>query len=100
MRNKHKLAAVKNRYTKLPNELLERSLGGNDIVVAVYLIYLPEDFDPSVRYLAGKLGCSANTIRKSLKNLETHGIIKKYSQGGFKKGNTTKYEFRPRNEWK
>jgi len=99
MKNKHKLSLLKTHYSKLPNQLFELKLPYQAIALYCFFVTLPEDFDPSVRFIGSKLNMSLNTVRKYIKLLEDVQIIQKYQAGGFKTG-YNKYTFVDPKKWR
>lgn len=101
MKNKNKLReSVRSRYTKIPNELLALGLRSEEIGLATFLMSLPEEFDPSVSYLAEKFSASKSTIKRWMDHLVKTNVVSILSSGDFKKKKVKRYQFEPKNKWR
>jgi hypothetical protein len=100
MKNKKLLQnSIKGHYTKIPNKLFELGLPPQLASVYVYLISLPEDFNPSITNICNKVRISRPTAMKHLRWLEGCNMIKRISKGNNLSHKISMYELRPINEW-
>jgi predicted AAA+ superfamily ATPase len=99
MKNKENLHKyLKNNYTKLPNKIFKLGLPTQCIGFYAFLISLPEDFNPSIKFIENRLRLSKKTVIKYFEYLEALNIVKKLTQGNVKTRST--YELIPSSEWK
>lgn len=85
-------------YTKVPNKVFSLGLSPYSIAMYSFMVSLPEEFDPSVSYLAKTLRLSKSTIIRSTKELVDRNLIAVLDKGGL--GKVTKYELQPPKNWK
>lgn len=99
MRNKNKLSLLKTKYSKVPNKIFELDLPFQAVALYCLFVSLPEDFNPSVRYVSRRLKMSLNTVRKYVKLLEDAQVVQRYHVGSLKAG-SSKYMFLDPNKWR
>lgn len=87
-------------YTKFPNKVfhLNNKMPLGLISFYLFVLSLPEEFNPAISYISSILGVSKNTTMKYLKELENRGMIKKYVSGRASKS-IDKYEFTKPSDW-
>lgn len=91
------LKKMRMNYTKVPNKIFK--LGLPVIALSIYflLISLPEDFNPSLGYIAKSLNITKKTVGKYFGVLISCGLISKLIQGTFKSRSI--YKLNPPNQW-
>ena len=100
MKNKKLLQSqIKNNYTKLPNKIFNLGIPPQLALVYLYLISLPEDFNPSIKNICDKVMISRPTAMKHLKWLQGCGMIKRISKGNNYKHKVSVYELCPITTW-
>lgn len=88
-------------YTKFPNKMfrLDPVAPLGLIGFYLFLLSLPEEFNPSITFLSNYLLISKTTATKYLQELENRNMIKKIFQGRFTKTNDV-YEFTKPIDWR
>lgn len=101
VRNKNRMRdTLRSSYTKVPNELFGMHLSGELIGFAAYLLSLPEEFNPSVSYLAEHFKVSKSTVKRWFDVLQTRNIISLVEAGDFRTKKVKKFQLEPRTKWK
>lgn len=99
MKNKNKLSTdIKKDYSKIPMKVMRLGLPMDSLALLVYLISLPETFNPSRKHLCNYTGWSKRKVRKYFTILETCSIIKCVKSSGT--GRIARYAFCKVNDWK
>ena len=83
---------------KIPSKFLSIGLSVYAGMVYIACFSVPEEFNPSLKFLQDKLGISKNTVVKALKELENCNMINKIETGSIKR--VSKYEFTNPKDWK
>lgn len=88
-------------YTKFPNKMFRIAPKAPIGVIGMYLylLSLPEEFNPAITFLSRSLGISRTTAAKYLLELENRNMIKKIYEGRFERTNDI-YEFTKPNDWR
>jgi predicted transcriptional regulator len=90
MKNKDFLTKMQYSFIKAPTKLLNLGLSSNALHLVLLMLSLPEEFNPSMKYLTSKMKLSRPTVMKAIKELVDARVIER-SVG--KKGCCAKYGF-------
>lgn len=97
MRGKKLVSNPRRDYVKVSSEVFKLKIHPTCGYLLCFLMYLPEDFNPSVGYLMKQVGCSRNTVLKYMNLLIELNILERTFEGY--KGKRSEYRFKPLNEW-
>jgi len=97
LRNRNLLTGTKRAYTKIPNKILSLGLSGNALAVFMKCISMPENFNPSLRFLSEELDIDKKTVTKALIELTDNKVLNKIETGSIKK--VSRYEFNNPKDW-
>lgn len=81
----------------MPSKATFMNLSAQSLGLYVFLLNLPEDFNPSLKFISKNLKMSKTTAQKHMGILEKRNIIRKIEQGDLNKVN--KYAFVHPKEW-
>ncbi len=97
MRHKQNLNKLRRDFFKTTNKIFRMNLDPTTVTVYCYLCSCNEEFNPSVRYVALKLGLSKTTVSRAFLALESTNVIRLI--GNPRRGQTTRWEFVSPQEW-
>lgn len=97
MQNRTYFTKLKKTYTKIPNKIYHIGLSSNAIFLFSVLASLPEDFNPSVYYLAKRVYWSRNTVYKYLNELINSNILILVTPAS--EGQIATYKFSEISDW-
>ena len=97
MQGRQYFLRLKSHFVKASVKIFDMNLNTNSIAVYFYLLAQQEQFNPSVRYIAMKIGVSKSTAARSMQSLVDANIITLVVPAT--KTISAKYKINPPNEW-
>lgn len=100
MKNKEKINQLKTDWFKTSTKIFDLRLDSYAISVFCYLSSCSEDYHPSIREIADKIGVNKNTVSRAIKNLIICNVLVRLSFGTSKNKKTSKFEVNNPDKWK
>lgn len=98
MRGKQGLSKMGKNYFKSPNKIFGMNLSQGAIGLYCLMASLPENFEPSIRFLSKAMKSSPTSVRRFIVELTDRNMIRCYVKGRL--GKASRYEFLAPKDWK